>query len=82
MQYAWLLFYFAATLRVAGSLQKSTEVMAAIQNLVKLPEINQIMQNMAKEMMRVSTETYGAVFCRLLNSSYGRFLVQSGYSSI
>ncbi|OQV25985.1 Charged multivesicular body protein 3 [Hypsibius exemplaris] len=41
-----------ATLRVAGSLQKSTEVMSAIQSLIKLPEINQIMQNMAKEMMR------------------------------
>lgn len=41
-----------ATLRVAGSLQKSTEVMRAMQNLVKLPEIANVMRDMSKEMMR------------------------------
>ncbi|GAU92186.1 hypothetical protein RvY_04299 [Ramazzottius varieornatus] len=41
-----------STLRVAGSLQKSTEVMTAMQNLIRMPEINAIMQGMAKEMMR------------------------------
>lgn len=41
-----------ATLRVAGSLQKSTEVMAAMQNLVRLPEIGAVMQEMSREMMR------------------------------
>lgn len=41
-----------ATLRVAGSLQKSTEVMQAMQNLVKLPEIANVMRDMSKEMMK------------------------------
>ena len=41
-----------ATLRVAGALQKSTEVMQAMQNLVKLPEIAGIMREMSKEMMK------------------------------
>lgn len=41
-----------ATLRVAGSLQKSTEVMQAMQNLVRLPEIAHVMQEMSKEMMK------------------------------
>ncbi|KAL5283102.1 CHMP3 family protein [Megaselia abdita] len=41
-----------ATLRVAGSLQKSTEVMQAMQRLVKYPELAGIMQDMSKEMMR------------------------------
>lgn len=41
-----------ATLRVAGSLQKSSEVMAAMQNLVRLPEIGAVMQEMSKEMMK------------------------------
>lgn len=41
-----------ATLRVAGSLQKSTEVMAAMQNLVRLPEIAGVMREMSKEMMK------------------------------
>lgn len=41
-----------ATLRVAGSLQKSTEVMQAMQSLVKLPEIAAVMRDMSKEMMR------------------------------
>lgn len=41
-----------ATLRVAGSLEKSTEVMVAMQNLVKLPEIAGVMREMSKEMMK------------------------------
>lgn len=41
-----------AILRVAGSLQKSTEVMAAMQSLVRLPEIGAVMQEMSKEMMK------------------------------
>ncbi|XP_028178067.1 charged multivesicular body protein 3 isoform X2 [Ostrinia furnacalis] len=41
-----------ATLRVAGSLQKSTEVMQAMQALIRLPEIAHTMQELSKEMMR------------------------------
>lgn len=41
-----------ATLRVAGSLQKSTEVMQAMQNLVRYPELAGIMRDMSKEMMK------------------------------
>ncbi|KAG6451222.1 charged multivesicular body protein 3 [Manduca sexta] len=41
-----------ATLRVAGSLQKSTEVMQAMQALVRLPEVAATMQELSKEMMR------------------------------
>ncbi|XP_042235682.1 charged multivesicular body protein 3-like [Homarus americanus] len=41
-----------ATLRVAGSLQQSTEVLKAMQELVKLPEISKTMQEMSREMMK------------------------------
>lgn len=41
-----------ATLRVAGSLEKSTEVMVAMQNLVRLPEVAGVMRDMSKEMMK------------------------------
>lgn len=41
-----------ATLRVAGSLQKSTEVMQAMQALVRLPEVAATMQELSKEMMK------------------------------
>lgn len=41
-----------STLRVAGSLQKSTEVMQAMQSLVRLPEIAGAMREMSKEMMK------------------------------
>ncbi len=44
---------FVATLRVAGSLQKSTEVMHMMQNLIKVPEIATTIRNMSKEMMKV-----------------------------
>lgn len=41
-----------ATLRVAGSMEKSTEVMKAMEKLVKIPEISRTMQEMSKEMMK------------------------------
>lgn len=41
-----------ALVRVAGALQKSTEVMKAMQSLVKIPEIQASMRELSKEMMR------------------------------
>lgn len=41
-----------ATLRVAGALSKSTEVMSAMQNLVRVTEISGVMREMSKEMMK------------------------------
>ncbi|GBL80001.1 Charged multivesicular body protein 3 [Araneus ventricosus] len=41
-----------ATLRVAGSLEKSTDVMKCMEKLVKIPEISRTMQEMSKEMMK------------------------------
>lgn len=41
-----------ATLRVAGALAKSTEVMQAMQNLIRVPEVARVMQEMSKEMMK------------------------------
>lgn len=41
-----------ATIRVAGSLSKSTEVMQAMQSLVKVPEVAATMREMSKEMMK------------------------------
>ena len=43
----------AAQLRVAGSLSKSADVMKSMQQLVKITEIQQTMQEMSKEMMKV-----------------------------
>lgn len=37
---------------MAGSLQKSTEVMQAMQSLVRYPELAGIMRDMSKEMMK------------------------------
>lgn len=45
--------FFIATLRVAGSLQKSTDVMQMMQNLIKVPEVAMTMREMSKEMMKV-----------------------------
>uniref|UniRef100_A0A069DQ93 Putative vacuolar sorting protein vps24 n=1 Tax=Panstrongylus megistus TaxID=65343 RepID=A0A069DQ93_9HEMI len=41
-----------ATLRVCGSLQKSTEVMQSMQRLVRVPEVAATMRELSKEMMR------------------------------
>lgn len=51
--YILLLFSYIATLRVAGSLQKSTEVMQAMQRLIRVPEVAATMRDLSKEMMKV-----------------------------
>lgn len=47
-------FCCLAVLRLAGSLQKSTEVMKAMQSLIKVPEIQATMRDLSKEMTKVS----------------------------
>lgn len=44
-----------AILKVAGTLQKSGEVMKLVNQLVRLPEISQAMQQMSMEMVKVYT---------------------------
>ncbi|KAK6622355.1 Charged multivesicular body protein 3 [Polyplax serrata] len=41
-----------ATLRVAGSLSKSTEVMNAMQNLLRLSDVSDTMRELSREMMK------------------------------
>ncbi|XP_067838350.1 E3 ubiquitin-protein ligase RNF103 isoform X2 [Heptranchias perlo] len=41
-----------AIARVTGALEKSTDVMKAMQNLVKIPEIQATMRDLSKEMMK------------------------------
>lgn len=41
-----------ATIRVAGSVSKSTEVMQAMQSLIKVPEVAATMRELSKEMMK------------------------------
>lgn len=45
--------YVVAVVRVAGALQRSTDVMKAMQSLVKVPEIQATMRDLSKEMMKV-----------------------------
>ncbi|OAV89842.1 hypothetical protein PTTG_10265 [Puccinia triticina 1-1 BBBD Race 1] len=41
-----------ATLKISGTLQKSTEIMKLSNSLMKLPELNKTMQEMSQEMMK------------------------------
>ncbi|CAK9794854.1 Charged multivesicular body protein 3 [Anthophora plagiata] len=41
-----------ATIRVAGSVSKSTEVMQAMQSLIRVPEVAATMRELSKEMMK------------------------------
>ncbi|KAH9471042.1 hypothetical protein Pst134EA_004951 [Puccinia striiformis f. sp. tritici] len=41
-----------ATLKISGTLQKSTEIMKLSNSLMKLPELNKTMSEMSKEMMK------------------------------
>lgn len=51
-QTTYVLCNILATIKVSGSLAKSTEVMVAMQNLVKLPEIAATMREMSQEMTK------------------------------
>lgn len=46
-------YVLPATLRLAGALEKSTEVMQHMQKLVKVQEIQATMMELSKEMMKV-----------------------------
>ena len=54
----------AAQVRIAGCLSKSTDVMKCMQQLVKLPEIQQTMMEMSKEMMKVRIFECDNIRCR------------------
>ncbi len=56
-------------LRVAGSLQQSTEVMKAMQQLVKLPELQKTMMELSKEMMKVQQKLLHVSSRQLLSAS-------------
>nr|CAD7426306.1 unnamed protein product [Timema monikensis] len=56
----------SATLRVAGALQKSTEVMQAMQNLVRVPEVAAAMRELSKEMMRVTLSILSQLTWKIL----------------
>lgn len=43
----------AATVKITGTLQKSTEIMKLSNSLVKLPELSATMRSMSEEMMKV-----------------------------
>jgi hypothetical protein len=40
-------------MKVAGVMQKSTQIMGAMNNLIRLPQLNQVMMTMAREMEKV-----------------------------
>ena len=46
--------YTIATIKVAGTLQRSGEVMKLVNQLVRLPELSQTMQQMSMEMTKVN----------------------------
>lgn len=54
----WRFSIIPAVLRMAGSLQKSTEVMQTMHNLIKVPEVAATMRDLSKEMMKVSNVIY------------------------
>jgi predicted enzyme related to lactoylglutathione lyase len=58
-------FFFQATLRVSGAMQKSAEVMKSMQELIKVSDIAATMRDMSKEMMKVTS--YIRNICQLFD---------------
>ena len=48
-------------MRMAGAIGKSTEVMKAMQSLIRVPEISQTMMELSKEMTKVLGAGVGGV---------------------
>ena len=51
-------------MRMAGAIEKSTDVMKGMQNLIRVPEIQQSMMELSKEMSKVLY----LLSCRILTS--------------
>ena len=51
-------FYISATIKIAGSMEKSTQVMQSMQQLCKVSDIQASMREMSKEMMKVNISFY------------------------
>jgi hypothetical protein len=49
----------AATIKVAGCMQKSAEVLHNMNNLIKIPELSQACREMAREMEKVRNPLIG-----------------------
>ena len=45
---------YIASMRMAGAISKSTDVMKAMNNLVKIPEIRDAMMELSREMTKVN----------------------------
>lgn len=59
---------------MAGALEKSSEVMKYMQQLVKIPEIQATMQEMSKEMMKVWIYTIETLMaCHYLSLTLGTY---------
>ena len=81
---------------MAGALEKSSEVMKYMQQLIKIPEINATMQEMSKEMMkvqciiicvsnkisRVNGSSEALSYCILFIPSFRRSTASSGNKKI
>lgn len=58
---------------MAGSLQKSTEVMQTMHNLIKVPEVAATMRDLSKEMMKVCNQrNIGKIHISLIIDFYNR----------
>jgi len=51
----WSYSFLTATMRMAGSIEKSTDVMKAMQSLIRVSEIQQSMMELSREMSKVGT---------------------------
>ena len=48
-----IVFMYTAVLRISGALEQSTEVMATMQQLLKVEDISATMRELSQEMMKV-----------------------------
>ena len=48
----------SAQVKIAGTLKKSTDIMQSMNQLVKLPAIAKVMQEMSQEMMKVGSAEF------------------------
>ena len=57
MQLYCIVFLYTAVLRISGALEQSTEVMASMQQLLKVEDISATMRELSQEMMKVCTSS-------------------------
>lgn len=74
--------FYAATMSVAGHMEKSTEVMQSMSKLISMPQVAEVARKMGKEMMKVTKNKIKQKYKTCWNISWLLYSVAYSFSPL